>query len=180
MSDGGGSRASSVDGYEARVVVTGLDGEGRSTVVSDQHGSTRIDTAAFTTIDTWQLAGLPVPVEAASTLGPDVVIDPPQGGLVVRMIAYPPDAEWMGSEAQAEALAAVGGSASDDDVPGMHITDTVDVLTVVEGEIWAVLESTEVRLTVGDTIVQRGTRHAWSNRSDRRAVLVATMVSAQR
>ena len=62
----------------------------------------------------------------------------------------------------------------------MHVTDTVDVLTVVEGEIYVVLEDTETLLRVGDSVIQRGTNHAWSNRSDRPAVLVATMMSATR
>jgi hypothetical protein len=30
-----------------------------------------------------------------------------------------------------------------------------------------VLDTTEVHLRAGDTVVQRGTNHAWSNRSDR-------------
>jgi hypothetical protein len=30
-----------------------------------------------------------------------------------------------------------------------------------------VLDTEEVALTAGDTVVQRGTNHAWSNRSDK-------------
>jgi len=38
---------------------------------------------------------------------------------------------------------------------------------VLEGEITLVLDTAEVHLKAGDTVVQRGTNHAWSNRSNR-------------
>ena len=43
---------------------------------------------------------------------------------------------------------------------------TVDLAVVLSGEVYAVLEEGEVRLGVGDTFVQRGTVHGWSNRTD--------------
>ena len=42
---------------------------------------------------------------------------------------------------------------------------------VLEGEITLVLDTEEVHLRAGDTIVQRGTNHAWSNRSTRPCVV---------
>ena len=62
----------------------------------------------------------------------------------------------------------------------MHFTETVDIVTVLSGEIYAVLETTETLLRPGDTLVQRGTIHAWSNRTDKPAMMVALMVSAKR
>jgi quercetin dioxygenase-like cupin family protein len=38
---------------------------------------------------------------------------------------------------------------------------------VLEGEVTLVLDQQEVHLSAGDTVVQRGTNHAWSNRSSR-------------
>jgi uncharacterized cupin superfamily protein len=38
---------------------------------------------------------------------------------------------------------------------------------VIEGEITIVLDGSEVRLTPGSVVVQRGTNHAWANRSDK-------------
>jgi len=37
---------------------------------------------------------------------------------------------------------------------------------VVEGELTLILEDSEVTLKPGDVVVQRGTDHAWENRSD--------------
>ena len=47
----------------------------------------------------------------------------------------------------------------------MHQTDTVDCAIVLEGEIIAVLDELETVLKAADIVIQRGTNHAWSNRS---------------
>jgi uncharacterized cupin superfamily protein len=49
----------------------------------------------------------------------------------------------------------------------MHRTETIDYGIVLEGEIWLVLDDSEVLAKAGDVIVQRGTDHAWANRSDK-------------
>jgi uncharacterized cupin superfamily protein len=45
---------------------------------------------------------------------------------------------------------------------------------VIEGEITLVLDTDEVDLKEGDVVVQRGTNHAWSNRSGKPAVVVVS------
>ena len=55
--------------------------------------------------------------------------------------------------------------------PYMQKMRTLDFCFVTEGEIVLVLDTQEVELKAGDTVVQRGTRHAWSNRSNRPAVV---------
>lgn len=51
---------------------------------------------------------------------------------------------------------------------GMHQSDTVDIITILSGEICHKLKgSDEVLLKAGDTLVQRGTWHAWRNRSNK-------------
>jgi uncharacterized cupin superfamily protein len=49
----------------------------------------------------------------------------------------------------------------------MQKTATLDFCLVIEGEITLVLDTEEVHLHAGDSVVQRGTNHAWSNRSQR-------------
>jgi len=51
--------------------------------------------------------------------------------------------------------------------PYMQKTRTLDLCLILEGEITLVLDKEEVHLSAGDTVVQRGTNHAWSNRSDK-------------
>ena len=62
--------------------------------------------------------------------------------------------------------------------PGMHRTETLDLLTVVSGEVWLVLEEGEVHLRAGDCVVQRGTWHAWRNRSAAPCVLAGVMIGS--
>ena len=61
----------------------------------------------------------------------------------------------------------------------MHKTATVDYLIVLKGEIWAILDNDEVCLKQGDVMVQRGTNHSWSVRTDEPCILAAILVSAK-
>ena len=56
--------------------------------------------------------------------------------------------------------------------PYMQKTGTCDFCIVLEGEITLILDTQEVDLKKGDIVVQRGTNHAWSNRSDKPCVMV--------
>ncbi len=47
----------------------------------------------------------------------------------------------------------------------MHRTRTLDYVVVIEGELVLILDDSEVTLKPGDVVVQRGTDHAWENRS---------------
>jgi uncharacterized cupin superfamily protein len=47
----------------------------------------------------------------------------------------------------------------------MQKTRTLDFCLILEGEITLVLDKQDVSLKAGDSVVQRGTNHAWSNRS---------------
>ena len=47
----------------------------------------------------------------------------------------------------------------------------MDFCLVLEGEITLVLDLDEVHLKAGDTVVQRGGRHAWRNRSGKPCVV---------
>jgi len=49
--------------------------------------------------------------------------------------------------------------------PYMQKSGTLDFCIVMEGEIVLVLDTQEVSLNAGDVVIQRGTNHAWSNRS---------------
>ena len=60
-----------------------------------------------------------------------------------------------------------------------HRTDTVDYVVVIAGEVQMDLDDGTVTLQAGDTVVQRGTNHAWVNRSDSAARIAVVMVPAQ-
>ena len=64
--------------------------------------------------------------------------------------------------------------------PGFHKTSSVDYAIVLSGEIYALMDEGEVLLEAGDVLIQRGTNHAWSNRSDEPAYLAFVLVDAER
>ena len=72
-----------------------------------------------------------------------------------------------------------GASRTPEPHEGMHQTATIDILQILEGELWCLLDSgEETCLRAGDVIVQRGTVHAWRNRSDQVTRYLAIMVTA--
>lgn len=168
---------------QARRVVAGVDADGKSTIVLDENTATRAAAEAFTVCDVWRVERLPVHVDQEDTLDGTVALSPPPEGLVVRVTTFPPDSEWDPASAYGESLEALQGAdaeVADDSIPGLHATDTVDVVTVLSGELYAVLERKETLLRPGDTFVQRGTKHTWSNRGDVPATVVAIMMAAER
>jgi len=106
-------------------------------------------------------------------------IEPPPGGSVCRVVSFPPDASYQGKvgakEVQAyfAAMGSPGASTYSPKAPHpyMQKTRTLDFCLVLEGEITLVLDTEEVLLKAGDTVVQRGTNHAWSNRSSKPCVI---------
>ena len=164
----------------ARRVVSGLDDRGRSRIVSDQPTETRLATEAFTRNLIWQANEVPTPVMAESTLGDEAVIPPPPAGYYYDITTFPPDSEWDYEAGYARALAQAGAAESESGIPGMHQTDSIDIVTVISGEIWAVLETGETLLKPGDTLVLRGVMHAWRNRGNSPCVVAAFHVGVVR
>jgi mannose-6-phosphate isomerase-like protein (cupin superfamily) len=63
--------------------------------------------------------------------------------------------------------------------PGMHTTATIDFGIVISGEAILELDNNEkVTLRPGDTYVQNGTRHRWSNKGDVPFVIAVVLIGA--
>ena len=97
------------------------------------------------------------------------------------MIDYPP--ESTDPAERRRQLAATFGSLYpyaehriDDKHPGMHRTETVDYAIVLEGEIVAMMDDNETVLRAGDILIQRGTNHAWANRSGKPARICFVLI----
>jgi len=129
----------------------------------------------------WVTDGTPGTNEGnADAAARPVVLEPPVGGTIFRVVEFPPDKVTADFDRKA-AFGSMGADhAMDPDAsrhPGMHKTATVDYAIVLSGEIWAVMDEGETRLETGDCLVQRGTNHAWSNRSDRPCLVAFILVS---
>ena len=64
-------------------------------------------------------------------------------------------------------------------VSAMHRTETVDYVIVIEGQIDMDMDASTVTLHQGDVMVQRGTNHAWVNRSDKKARVAFVLIDAE-
>lgn len=62
--------------------------------------------------------------------------------------------------------------------PLMHKTATLDYIIILSGEIYMILDDEEILLKAGDIVIQRGTNHAWSNRSDTHCIQLAVLLAA--
>ena len=82
---------------------------------------------------------------------------------MLRIIEYPPDRERLAALAQERAAGDDGSghiSALDRGSPrhpGFHKTSSTDYAIVLSGEIYALMDQGEVKLTAGDVLIQRGT-----------------------
>jgi hypothetical protein len=162
-----------------RRVVTGHDENGRSVVVSEGPLPTVVEIEAVPGTmlhEVWTTTGSPARIDNGidPTLN-SVDLLPPNSGNHVLFVDFPPETpEFLvhGLDAAKEAFAQIGDIAastarSSSPHPLMHRTETLDYGVVIEGEITLVLDNCEVLLGPGSVVVQRGTNHAWSNRSGR-------------
>jgi quercetin dioxygenase-like cupin family protein len=61
----------------------------------------------------------------------------------------------------------------------MHRTETIDYIAVLDGEIDMDMDDSTVKLRAGDIMVQRGTHHAWVNRSAAPVRLAIVLIDAK-
>jgi hypothetical protein len=64
----------------------------------------------------------------------------------------------------------------DDEVPGMHATDTLDLMVVLSGAITLGLPDDELTVRAGEVVVQRGTPHRWRVVGDEPCTYWVTML----
>ena len=163
---------------KARRVVSGVSQDGRSTIVTDEITAVRVALPALTCNDVWRVAQVPTSFED-DALGEKFEFNPPPDGIVVRLVTFPPDSEIDENAYDASIGQLMGPefTAGHEQATGMHAMATVDIDTIISGEIYCVFETgEETLLRTGDTIINRGTTHAWSNRSDKPVTVVATIV----
>jgi hypothetical protein len=169
-------------------VVTGHDASGKAIVASNGPLPTVVEVAAIPgTIfhEVWCTQGSPAPVDndADPSTAP-LMLPPPKLGTRMRFVDIPPDTPDLlarGAAKMHDAFSQIGDVAAstvkaESPHPLMHRTETVDYGIVIEGELTLVLDDSEVLLKPGSVVVQRGTNHAWANRSGRACRMLFILV----
>jgi mannose-6-phosphate isomerase-like protein (cupin superfamily) len=169
-------------------IVTGHDADGRAIVAMRGALPTVVEIAAIPgTVfhEVWATTGTPAPVDN----GPDptkaaLMLPPPKQGTRIRFVDIPPDTPELlahGAAKMKDAFAQIGDMAAStvqaqSPHPLMHRTESVDYGVVIEGELTLVLDDSEVPLKAGSVVVQRGTNHAWANRSGQTCRMLFVLV----
>jgi mannose-6-phosphate isomerase-like protein (cupin superfamily) len=170
-----------------RRIVTGHDAQGRSVIAEDGPSPAQITTPGrdgYRVTNLWRTAP-GEGVDAPDTIAAHKGIAPPAGGTVVRIIEWPAEPEDPAElRRQMDRTFAQMYPDAHRDVqpgehPGMHRTDTVDYAIVLEGEVVAIMEEGETLMRQGDMLVQRGTNHAWANRSGKPVKVAFILVDAK-
>jgi mannose-6-phosphate isomerase-like protein (cupin superfamily) len=176
-----------------RRVITGHDENGKAIVLEEGLAPavrTNPLRPGHISVDLWKTAASPVIVrrsEPDPTAGPKQ-IHPPPHGTVFRISEIAPETEAvrnMPPEQSRAVFAAMGNEAASTAGrkvgrhPFMHRTETVDYAVVLQGEITLLLDDQDVLLKAGDVVIQRGTNHAWSNRSDKPALMLYVLIDGE-
>ena len=114
--------------------------------------------------EVWNTEGAPVVVRAVEEepTQRDLTVPPPPRGTKIRINVFEPGyLNELGNQSP------------------IHRTASVDYGIVLEGEVTLVLDDSEVTLRAGDIVVQRGTDHAWANRSDAVAKVCFVLVDGE-
>lgn len=163
-----------------RRVVTGHDENGRGVVISDGPAPfvhvNKIDPEWYST-DIWRTHETPARIVSKpgeTTEGPRRQL-PSKNGSVLRINHFPPESEVVRKMTPEDSRRAFTGLGNEKAAtfgkggrhPLMHRTETIDYAIVLSGEITMVMDDQDVQLKSGDVLIQCGTNHAWSNRSNK-------------
>jgi hypothetical protein len=111
----------------------------------------------------------------------------PAHGTRFRFVDIPPDSEELFARSADQLRAGfseigdTAASTADRGAPHplMHRTQSIDYGVVMEGEVTLVLDHGEVQLSAGGVVVQRGTNHAWANRSGRPCRMLFVLIDGE-
>jgi mannose-6-phosphate isomerase-like protein (cupin superfamily) len=178
--------------HQIRRVVTGHDEKGRAVVISDGPApsvhANKLEPDWFS-VDIWRTHETPARIVAKApepTQGPRRQM-PAENGTVMRINSFPPESDRvrkMTSDDSLRAFEALGNAKAatygkGGRHPMMHRTESVDYALILSGEIIMLLDDSEVLLKAGDIVVQCGTNHAWSNRSNAPCMIAFVLIDGK-
>lgn len=166
--------------------VVGPDTNGKSAVLMQEATNVQEDPGIFYRATLWGSKEVPVNNSIEGDRALDITTrEPPRGGMLFRALEIPPDtadkATHIAALKKLNIEVKQKHQPTTEDLarhPSMHRTDTLDCITCVKGEIYLVTDVDEVLMQSGDTVVIRGTNHAWSNKSSEPCLLVGCMIDA--
>lgn len=175
-----------------RRIVTGHDSSGRGLITQDSSPARVVPVGGPggpTFYEVWSTRETPAIIDRQSGEPAEdgLVLGPPERGTRIRVIDFPPEDDRIRSLTQGEAAEKFGEMGGADAArstagaphPLMHRTQTIDYGIVIEGELTLVLDQAETIVRAGDIVIQRGTSHAWANRSTANCRVAFVLIDGQ-
>lgn len=170
-----------------RRIITGHDSRGKSIFLEDGNAPNVFAPESLKGLaltDLWESRSTPASnTGIADAANRPFKLEPPKNGTVIRVVEFPPDTELAKSKDVARIFEEIGsGEAKDRNNPrhpGFHKTKSLDYAIVIEGEIFAMMDEGERLMKPGDILIQRGTNHAWSNRTTSPARICFVLIDAE-
>jgi quercetin dioxygenase-like cupin family protein len=143
-----------------RRIVTGHDGEVAEVLIDAPASNAKYPAPGTVSTLIWSTDSAPAKIPAGRNvedMGARILgTAPPAHGTRFTVIDFPPG-----------------------NTPHMHRTETIDYVLVLDGEIEMDMDQSTVKMKAGDIMVQRGTNHAWANRSNARARVAFVLIDAE-
>jgi mannose-6-phosphate isomerase-like protein (cupin superfamily) len=175
-----------------RRVITGHDRNGKAVVIADAPAPavrTNPLRPGHVSTDLWKTDSAPVILRSQMpdpTSGPKQIHPLPNGTVfrISELAPEPPEIRDMPPAKAREVFAAMGNASAatfgrGGRHPMMHRTETIDYAVVLEGEVTMLLDDEDVLLQAGDVVIQCGTNHAWSNRSDKPCKMLYVLIDGK-
>jgi mannose-6-phosphate isomerase-like protein (cupin superfamily) len=172
-----------------RRIVTGHDPDGKAVIQSDGAVPKVFDELGppgLAFMEIWETRAAPAPIapREPEPTDHDLRLLPPAHGVRIRIVDLPPEGEGgtrAGADPQAvfEKIGAPHAWSADAKHPFMHRTETIDYGIVLEGEVTLIVDRGETVVRAGDIVVQRGTNHAWANRSKARCRIAFVLIDGK-
>lgn len=150
-----------------RRIVTGIK-DRKSVITEDQQVENAVEHFPGLIIsDIWNTQKTPATLDFEKRIPNTGFPQTPKNGTYFRYVVIPPDKD-LGVELK-----------KGEPHPMMHKTLTLDYIIILSGELHLIMDEGETLLRPGDIVIQRGTNHAWSNRSDESCIQLAVLIDAE-
>ena len=170
-----------------RRIITGHNKDGKSIITIDGPPARSIGEDVGGLFEIWNTDNMPIDTtDNVDRADSEIILSPPANGTKFRYFQINPTPEGVPwdvlQDLAAEALDRIGAAHHRIDTskhPAMHKTETIDYIILLKGDVSLLLDEEEGRLNPFDTVVQRGTNHAWVNHGEEPALLIAVLIDSE-
>jgi mannose-6-phosphate isomerase-like protein (cupin superfamily) len=170
-----------------RRIITGHNVDGKSIITIDGPPACSIGEDVGGLFEIWNTDGKSIDAkDTVDRADSEIILSPPVNGTKFRYFQINPTPDGVPWEVLQDAAAAafeqIGAAHHRIDTskhPAMHKTETIDYIILLKGDVSLLLDEEEVRLQPFDTVVQRGTNHAWVNHGKEPALLIAVLIDSE-